>query len=661
LNLEPGKELVGIDDLLKSGDGPYSVVRIATMQRGYEWDERNWSAYFRDVETENFKAYPEPYPHKKGPFIGVAIIIEHQSKGRDPATGENLPPECEIIDGQQRVTTTFILAAIIRDYLDNRLSQVDTTRKTLDAEEDDVEYQATYTLKQEAQHQLTYLADFLTSTDAQGKRKPRLKTWEYLDPFVAKAIYKHGANYDAGKMINTGRNPLSKRFVQAVNGLRGHLVAGLTRVRESAESATGVGDKTDWRILRAEIEYLIGISKVLLNRMYSIKLTTTSSKDAGEVFLSLNSKGKELGPKDVVKAALIDVYSASTSATNEFAAKWSELGTRVGEIDPFLRLAWMTHKKQKATEKAVALEVLGELEPLASRKVVAESLSGIFFDCGKHVAVMTHPEGVEAQEVTTDVWAITQLYALQTSGSAYRYFLLPYLRRRAKSSKIESPEEVIQLLYTMSYSWKSVFDLPQALEDFYFKLGKSLEDSKEWNGAVANLKKQVGEAVSRSKFETLSSSSTLLVLHALEEAARRSTSTTSIKWKQHDDQVEHTAPQKATAVWELETGMKGEDYKALIKKLGNLTLLNRSQNAGIKQKPWTELTDPKDRKKSKKAAYAQSEFKITMDLAKLPDWSPALIDRRGTWIQEMVVAVYHPETGALKKFEQFSAWSASHR
>ncbi|NDD26259.1 MAG: HNH endonuclease, partial [Actinobacteria bacterium] len=96
------------------------------------------------------------------------------------------------------------------------------------------------------------------------------------------------------------------------------------------------------------------------------------------------------------------------------------------------------------------------------------------------------------------------------------------------------------------------------------------------------------------------------------------------------------------------------EYKGLVQNIGNLALLNRGQNSGIKQKPWVDPTWPNAREQSKRAAYNNADFDITKDLAVIESWDEEVILRREVWILKTVKEVFNPYSGSPELYVPFS-------
>lgn len=87
-----GFDLVGIGSLLKDRH-----LGVPIYQRSYSWQEDEIADYWTDLRSAFAKADPEY-------FLGTVVL-----------TGEGLAGREAIIDGQQRIATTAILLAAIRD------------------------------------------------------------------------------------------------------------------------------------------------------------------------------------------------------------------------------------------------------------------------------------------------------------------------------------------------------------------------------------------------------------------------------------------------------------------------------------------------------------------------------------------------------------------
>ena len=76
------------------------MFNVPRYQREYTWAKRDWENLFDDI-SDNDKGY----------FLGSIIVIDHGYNAEKGVT------QCELIDGQQRLTTVSLLLAALYDQL----------------------------------------------------------------------------------------------------------------------------------------------------------------------------------------------------------------------------------------------------------------------------------------------------------------------------------------------------------------------------------------------------------------------------------------------------------------------------------------------------------------------------------------------------------------
>lgn len=103
-NVEVNIMDAGTIKLLEFLNRQKSVYRIPVYQRRYEWTEEQINQYFYDIERIALTTEYE------GHFLGTVVFV----KSSFPGMGTDFI----IIDGQQRITTTFLLLKAIYDSLD---------------------------------------------------------------------------------------------------------------------------------------------------------------------------------------------------------------------------------------------------------------------------------------------------------------------------------------------------------------------------------------------------------------------------------------------------------------------------------------------------------------------------------------------------------------
>ena len=94
------------DSILEDLIGRDQVYKVPPFQRGYQWSTDNWLVMWRDLGEQYRNAGNEP-KH----FFGFVL-----REGLQPTKNEGFA-SWQLIDGQQRITTSIILRTAIHDSL----------------------------------------------------------------------------------------------------------------------------------------------------------------------------------------------------------------------------------------------------------------------------------------------------------------------------------------------------------------------------------------------------------------------------------------------------------------------------------------------------------------------------------------------------------------
>lgn len=649
LKLKPSKELVGIATSLRSSSGeknPYGEVRMAPLQRGYEWTKANVGAFFKDVFTDTQIDYDEDStkPGKPGKFYGVVIFIERPSLGNV----EGHETDCEIVDGQQRITTIFLLSSILKDNLESLKEKFDIQIAALpdDANKESLKLEAA----SEYNATIALLQNFLYQANG---TTPRLRTWNHLQHLVDEAVYAPRCHVNRTGIIKARdqKRGQTKAFADSIEQLRDLTLEKIEGAKqEFIQSHPGSSSEEH---LLGQLQFIRKFSSTLLERSYTVKLWSDSPQDGNAAFLSLNSKGKALGTKDIVKALLLS--NVPGKATEK---SWGDIERNVGDVDQFLRIFWMLYGGKKLTLEGLAISIgeylsadsfhIGTTNP---KHFLAEAVKK-----SKTYKALVNKD--HHKDLTSDEFAITRLNQLSQTAVNYRPFIMKLVEvlDLKSSDQADAFEEAIRLSSIMSFTFVGKYQYPQAVEDMYFELATNTVDLESAKEQISILHGHVSESCRDLQLKNLKMSTALGILFHLEEATRANTPQASLKWKTMNESVEHIAPQTPKDPWPLVVGLERK-YEDMTAEAGNLTILNRKANSGIKQKPWIDLRDRENKKKSKRAAFAHStDFIHTLDLASLDAWDDNLINKRSEWIHYALQEISNPTNSPRPHFEKFSTW-----
>ena len=90
---------------------------VPFFQRGYSWDKRQWDALFQDIEEQILNEADDLEDLKNYElFFGSIVVAENEDSKEDYK-------KYTIIDGQQRITTVYLLISIISSMLKKKSSQ----------------------------------------------------------------------------------------------------------------------------------------------------------------------------------------------------------------------------------------------------------------------------------------------------------------------------------------------------------------------------------------------------------------------------------------------------------------------------------------------------------------------------------------------------------
>lgn len=238
--------------------GDSFLHEIPPYQRPYAWTDENALQLLDDVREAMLSGEGEPY------FLGSIVLIKPQAQ----IVGQ-------VVDGQQRLTTLTILAAVLRDM-------------------------ATSTKEREAIGAAVYIEpnEFKQQTEA-----VRLRAHEEDRIFFREAIQIP----DATSKSNPPHIPKT----------------------EAQKLMWGNATKLRNRIVSMDEKERQTLVTFLLNRCVLVVVSTESRAAALRIFRVLNDRGVDLSNADVIKADLLGKFKNSAEIAHE-AARWREFETDLG-------------------------------------------------------------------------------------------------------------------------------------------------------------------------------------------------------------------------------------------------------------------------------------------------------------------------------------------
>lgn len=264
---------------------------IPDYQRAYVWD----TDQVRDLLDDTISAYRE---NKEAQYFLGSMVLKINEKSENNVSYT----EYELLDGQQRITTVFLILACMRDMLTDYPQYQNSLAGFVYQAEDAI-------LQQPERMRIIFnirsdVRDFVN---------------EYIKPL-------HG----------TCDSALLKDKMQAkdVNISIRNMANAMLVAHEFLEE-----NKSE----------IIGYLSYFLNKVLMIYVATEELQDAFQLFTVLNNRGVKLSSSDILKAENLKELSAADRTS--WATRWEEMETYFGEdFDKFLsHIRTILVKKKQTT------------------------------------------------------------------------------------------------------------------------------------------------------------------------------------------------------------------------------------------------------------------------------------------------------------------------
>lgn len=587
-----------------------NVFEVPHFQRNYSWELKQVEELFSDIE--------KTAQGNDNHFLGSLILLnDGQSAGL-----------VQVVDGQQRLTTLFLLIALIRDKAASLNDSVIPGGS----------FGAPILVPQVAQallsipgrgNQLRFLPHPLIRELAEKH------VWVYPSPERARLPERH-FNYTLD--VRKAHKKLSSMLQSALDGLSGDL---------------------------EKAQYLHSLLETVQYKLHLLNVTSTNRSESYEIFMTLNSRGLPLGPADLVKSEIFKnlTKNLSTEDNNvrsaELTSDWRAIVENLegGDIDQFLRHFLVSKYEGSLTSKRIFERVEKLISGTSDRpkdpKVESEVLLRELMRNAEIYSKLLTGATEELPE------SRLRLQILASITDSYRIFLLPVLDPRTSLTSSER-QELIRLTEALALRWIITGGNAQRLEDTFQEFSLALRGGSGFDA----LCKMIGEKmppddrVAREfEYEVDSKNLVRAILFTINRIWDRTEVVPLDAMKIH---VEHIAPDKSTDHWMSvlfpnDEGVEREaEYSAAVELWGNKTLLDGKINQSVKQ--GTFLEKARGLSEDGWAGYQHSTLSITKDLADhLNSWDRAEIATRSRWIADCFLKVWS-QNSRIHEVERYSTF-----
>lgn len=602
---------------MKAGDGTklgevlrkYSTISVEDYQRSYSWQNDDVDDFFGDLLLA---ASPEISSH----FFGTLIFQEVEGD----------ETRVTVVDGQQRITTIYVTLAAIRDAV-LRLSVDTIPPKAYGMAPDRPAEEATK----------------LIVSDGKNSNFFRYEANRFIRPIMEESVFSHP---DDQKKIAATHKQVTLAFRHAVRRIRSKLLESLPK------------ESTDLE----RLAFLNSLLTAITEKFRVLTIETDNLSESLDIFLTLNDRGQELGPSDIVKGKLMAALGRGQTDLQQMALQekinreWTQLSEDVREPETFLRHYLISTGVEAVQKKAVVNEV-------DKRMKGKDEISDL--DASKKFWKDLRTEGVHYTEIigaaVKDTGAKLHLKLLEGLQKSHRIFLMAVF---SQSSLREGKalNEIVRLTFVLSFRWVAAERGRQLLEDTFQGLAmaargvlpsqskKSAREPATGEELVEALKKLVEDFnVDFHKVMSRDVDGSFLSRAAL-YYAQYLTVGSAVAHDLKDLHLEHIAPQTKTSEWEEELFPGNTDkskYEDVISSIGNLTLLDPTLNHKLGNKPFWE----------KRQEYEKSSMFLTTNLTKFESWTEAIVAKRTLWVSEvfsLVCSVAGPNSTAAPFADWYS-------
>lgn len=573
----------------------YSKFEIATYQRNYAWDREQLREFFEDLKSTVVS--------DEDHFLGTLIL---EKTGANTAT---------VVDGQQRLTTLFILLARIRDELHQH--GADPIQAQLPGALN------TYLLNDV---QKLIFAGGLTTT-------PRMDANYLLKDLFFQRILSEPS----------GRQTVPRRGPRYTKALRDnfHLAASLV----SAYLAP-IEEPQAKRVA------LLRLFEALTARFKVLTITTGSTAESLDVFMTLNDRGLPLGPADIVRGRILQHVTVGLdddqvrAVHQKVLGDWENVLTQLntGAPDSYLRHYLLSTSIDKVQKKKIpgAVEKRIKDDDPAVRASNANALWNNICSEAEQYALLLAPDMGGSLEY--------HLKVLATLADSYRVFALAVLAPECGVEQ-SAREELIRLTYVLSIRWFMAGRNAQDLESEFQRLAVELRAGADPTDVADELRDRCSFTFDAGAYMRERASGLAIVralLHGINRAFLAGSN--DIPFGSAELHVEHIAPETPTPHWQSVLDLQGDDlhYDDVVEYLGNKTLLDHLINKSLKQQTFAQ----------KKLRYEDSSAKLTVNLGSMEgEWDHGAIVARTEWLAETFDLLFVPDPQP-KNCKRFTVWLA---
>jgi|GEM_PF-6260457 len=588
---------------------------VPKYQRVYKWKRSEIDTLWKDL-FESFKR-----DRDKSYFLGPTVMCVSSNKQRT---------EHHVVDGQQRITTLFIMFNRFLCFLENNQFLKNTYSEEIynkfEVSIDDLKIKIKKIL-------------FLNK-----KANPDLESLKRLE-------------------LQSSDDDIFGEIITNINFIPGKPENNYSRLLK-ADYYIYLGMKEDLFNPETSLEYIKEFITFCLNEVRVIQIIAYDDNDAYLLFESLNYRGVDLSVMDLLKNEIL--RKTPKEKIKRIDTSWDLMISNIKlskfNATDFLLFFWSALGNTNTTSKVLYKEIKDKFRYLSFEEIQADFLTPMF-ESSEYFSQITNSEkfyGVKLNESEKKFREITYL--------GYRVAFPLFLR--LKLLKIEDEQFLNELTHNLtSFLFRNITigeSRPKKAKDLINIIMKYLDKPKdslidEFDNSITRIpilsedsklieknfnlhKSEINKIISKEnalKTEdftdiiTVNSFSNKIGKYYLLKCFELTNPETDIK----SPQLEHILPRGFKDTWDLKQ-TKYSEVKLKIEKIGNLTIIKDSLNNKIKNKPFKEKVKIYNKSQIDMNKNIQSHIDSNTTNLDL-EWFKKGIDNRGKKLSELGAKIWN--------------------
>ncbi len=559
--MKVSQEPVNITDIIKD-----KIFTVPLFQREYSWNLEQVSDLYYDIQSTE---------KENGHFLGSLLLYKDANSGK-----------MEIVDGQQRMTTLFLLLFSI-------LEQIKESGKT----------------KAIARVQsLLFIVDPNVLSEDVTPSEPRMETGK-RDKKLFKSIIKG----DDFSVYRDGRRKSHKNLTNTLDFFNRRL----TEIKND-DGINGIIEFTE-KVIKCQF----------------IVMTAEQQSDKLLLFKTINARGLDLTQGDLIKNELC--HNLGDLDMEEAIENWDEMRGRIeknnGNLDTFLfhyinSVDYIQEERKELDKMRGIVKWDKNNYPPVPEKYMFDIFSRVI----QREGTQTFLENLlnSSNNYTSFINpANDQIYLSSLKAMGVNKCFPLFLNVKRKLSK-DNFKSFVKAIDSLTFRHSILRNDPKELERFYYSLAELIKSDDGINQSIEKIKshqnfREEEKFKSEFIFANPKGSTSKMILDRIVRNLSE-----SIDWSNKDTHIEHIMPQKPKGEWLVMYENDKEQYKDNLNRLGNLTILQDKKNIRAKNKDFVE----------KKKYYAESRLKITNHLNEFDKWDYEEIQNRQEKLYELAINIW---------------------